>query len=298
MRSQPKMFEAVYNISMANEGDGSDSLTLLDSFHDMFIKPFLMHPKDRLIAVHQDRGPGLLRSKKYLSKLKDDLKAKGCDLFRVTFLRNPEHMLYPRIKSRTTVQLDLLQKSKQLPAVPLASSNEDIAQAASQEMTRSFVQRNMSDWSIRTLDGAQGKREANKQTVNTIDDTLDKLISEAVFKDPAYDNPQLRFLLDNKKDAEYPIAIGAVDSSAFKVASKLLHSFEYVGLAEEMDQGIKQIADLLNLAGIVPFEQSYKEPDAADMALPTDIQKAVKPGLEYDRRLYLVAATMGADTSQ
>lgn len=68
--------------------------TSYDTYHNKHIEPLVANAKGKLVAVHHHHHtPGMLEFQSRFPEMKRRLNEQGCDLFRFTFLRNPESRL-------------------------------------------------------------------------------------------------------------------------------------------------------------------------------------------------------------
>lgn len=213
-----------------------------------FIEPFLQNPGERTIVVHHhDRGPGLAGMEDYFVNLQSRLQAKGCGFWKVTFLRNP---------------------------VDLATSALFYYDHA--EFGKPYIAPNQIQY-----------KEQN-QTLRFIN---------ALQSDTWYDNMLVRYLLNNKNDwsgpmprnngAKYPIQWGEVNTTHVQLAEEVLRDFHFVGIAEDIGKGKRQIADMIHLVNDPePLEKdnAYEHPEFEN--LPGYLKQMILDRTQMDRLLY------------
>jgi len=131
-----------------------------------------------------------------------------------------------------------------------------------------------------------------------------KFAREILMADVDFDNPQVRYTLNNWREVpqRFPMEIGDVNESALNAAIQMLDSFEVVGLVEQLHVSIAEVKKLLGLhsAQGVPRENTKENPfvngsgygiDGAK--LPADVVALMHERVVLDNRLHTRYAARG-----
>jgi len=187
------------------------------AFEKEKLEPILQAPKGKLVAVHHhDRGPGLFNFNGTFSAMKTRLQAQGCDLYRMTFLREPRGLL-----KSTLVFFDSAEHQPKY------------------EWVAPEPVRNIKDPLLRFKVGLE------------TDAIYDNLMVRYILNNRCEnDGPNPRC-----DGAEYPLEIGHVDSKALAEAWKILSTFEFVGFTEQMEAGAYTVSQELGFRNVVLVEK-------------------------------------------
>jgi len=221
-----------------------------DKFEQQFIEPILENPEGKLVVIHHgDRGPGLYGFESKFADMKTRLQAHGCDLFRLTWLREPEEL----------VNSALFFYDASMQANDGESAPEELRYETDQ-MTRL------------------------KKALAT-DKIYDNLMVRYLLNNKGeYDG-----LLPRGGGAQYPMEIGAVDDNALKAATDILRSFEFVGFTGRLDKDLQKVSAMLGLEHSValPHESDMWSLQLAE--LPEDVRKVIQDRIVQDKQLWETA---------
>ena len=236
-------------------------------FQENRLEPFLKSPKGKLIAVHHhDRGPGLYGLDSQFQSMKKKLQANGCDLYRFTFLREPESLL-----KSTLVFFDSAEQQK---------NYEWVAPEP-----------------VRNIEDPKERFKVAMQTDAIYDNLMVRYILNNRLEN---DGPNPRH-----SGAKYPLGVGEVSDDALAEAWKILSQFDFIGFLDNMESGLYSVAKDLGFRSIVVLKaHNVYGIDQANMAAATsstafddvltmdDVQSLIEQRTDKDKELYESAKTL------